>query len=379
MAEPIRAGSLASVVDLAENPPDHPLHSLGDLQPLVLYIARVPGCNDVFLTTMKPQQKVVTAQDVQSSLYYMHLDRLEDYELLDSFEDLDHLADEEDGRRKHAIPTITSGVRRKPLPPSRILGLGDHPEPPPGVNPYFHTCSNSTTSSLQAERKPFGQSNMAERMDIPPPLPDRKLLGPRSMNQRFVSVEDPPLQNVPEKQNIDLRRWSEQPTGTPPKLPPRPGKDSVPTTPPRPLAASLKDSCVPSGGHHSKFLHRKPITHSTSHDLNGEVKDGSIAKDLQDASLSLIRRYNHEQWTVGKISSMGTKPTVSGYGESSHGISIHILTHGYLKFMDSINIFATEGRTGTENSNGIDDNNRPIATAEEQPCFNAICMYLDIR
>lgn len=42
MALPIQAGSLASVIDLAENPPDQPLHSLpADLQqPLVLYIAR---------------------------------------------------------------------------------------------------------------------------------------------------------------------------------------------------------------------------------------------------------------------------------------------------------------------------------------------------
>lgn len=42
MTRPIQAGSLASLIDLAENPPDQPLHSSTDelQQPLVLYIAR---------------------------------------------------------------------------------------------------------------------------------------------------------------------------------------------------------------------------------------------------------------------------------------------------------------------------------------------------
>ncbi len=231
MANPIQAGSLASVIDLADNPPDQPLHGLtGDSQqPLVLYISKVPGskgirCSlpnakkkklmdvlDVFLTPLKPQQKVVTAQDVQSSLYYLHVDRPEDYDLLSFVDDSDDLSSEEDGRGKLAAPTITGGVPRKPLPPSPMLGLGDHLEQPPQLNPYFQNYSNVTTASPQAEGKPFGQDRM---VDVTPQLPDRKLLGPRPMNH---SVGYPPLQAVPEKQNIDLRRWSEQP----PKLPPR--------------------------------------------------------------------------------------------------------------------------------------------------------------
>ncbi|KAF6241226.1 hypothetical protein HO173_001021 [Letharia columbiana] len=393
MAKPIQAGSLASVIELADNPPDQPLHSLtGDLQqPLVLYIARVPGSHgicfsvpdarnmelmetpDVFLTTMKPQQKVVTAQDVQSSLYYMHVDKLEDYELLTSSEDSEHHSDEEDGPGKPVNPTSTGGVRRKPLPPSSRLGLGDRLEPPPEANSYFQTYSNSATGSPQAEQKPSSQDNVAEhrRLDVSPPLPDRKLLGPRPMHQHFLSVDNPPLQDVPEKQNIDLRRWSEQPAGTPPKLPPRPfsgGNNSVPMAPPRPLAASLKDSLV-ANSVRSRFLHRKPIAHSVSQGSKRVTKDGSNAKDLQDATLSLIRRYNNEQWTVGKISSKDTKPTVSGFGESSHGISIHIMTHGYLRFVDHINSFAKHARPDTEKSKGTRDNRTTITAAEEQLCF----------
>ena len=321
----------------------------------------------------KPQQKVVTAQDVQSSLYYMHLDRLEENELLSSVENCDDLPDEDDGCGKPAISNRTVGVRRKPLPSSSILGLGDHPQPPREVNPYFQTYSSGPTGNLPAGRKPVSQGSVAEhrRMDADPPLPDRKPLGPRPMNQLFLSVDNPPLHDVPERQNIDLRRWSEQPAETIPRLPPRPfsgGKDNVPMVPPRPLTASLKDSFV-ANGRHSRFLHRKPIAHSVWHDVNREMKDGSNAKDLQSASLSLIRRYNNEQWNVGTISSKGTKPTVSGFGESSPGISIHILTHGYSRFIDPINSFAKQALTVANKSNGTRDSHTPITAAGEQSYF----------
>lgn len=384
MANPIHAGSLATVIGLANNPPDQPRHSsTGDLQqPLVLYIARVPGSQDVFLTTMKPQQEVVTAQDVQSSLYYIHLDMPEDKDLVDSVGNSEDLSDEEDARGKPATQNSAGGVRRKPLPPSPIIGFGDCPKPLPEVNPYFQTYSNgptvnayfqtypkAPTGSLQAGRKPVGQGDMAEhrRMDA---LPDRKLLGPRPLNQRFFSVDNSPLHDVPEKQNIDLRRRSEQPGVTPPRLPPRPfsgGEDSVPMLPPRPLAPSLKEHLpyVANRGH-SRFLHRKPIADSASHDLDGEMKDRPNSKKLQDASLSLIRRYNNEQWNVGKISSQGTKP---GFGESSPGISIHIMTHGYSRFIDPINVFDKQAFTVAEKSNGTRDSHSPITAAEEQVCF----------
>ena len=391
MAKPIQAGSLASVIDLADNPPDQPLHGLtGELQqPLVLYIARVPGSHgnyssltakkdkelmemlDVFLTTMKPKQKSVTAQDVQSSLYYMHVDRPEDYDLISSYDDSDDLSDEDDGREKPATPT--GGTRRKPLPSNSTLGLVDRLEPPLEVNPYLQTYSNHARGSLHVDRKSLSHDNMAEhrRVDVRPPLPDRKLLGPRPMNQRFLSVSSPPLQDVPEKQNIDLRKWSEQPTGTPPKLPPRPvsgRKDIVPMPPPRPVAASLKDSFFANGGH-SRILHRRPIAQPASHNMNREMKDGSNAMNLQDDSLTLIRRYDNEQWTVGKILTQDTKPTVSGYGEPGNGVSIHIMTQGYLRFIDPVDSFAKQARTVTEKSNAIGDSTTPIAAADEQLCF----------
>lgn len=393
MAKPIQAGSLASVVELAENPPDWPIHSVtGYLQqPLVLYIARVPGSHgiclssphskhkkltevlDVFLTTMKPQQKVVTAQDVQSSLYYMHVDRPEDYELLNSFEDPNQSLDDEDSHGKPSIRIGTGSVRRTPLPASPMLGSGDLPEPPPEVNPYFQAYSNGVTSNSQAEGKPFSQHNMAEhrRRDESLPLPHSNLLGPRPMNQSFLSVDYLPPEDVPKKKNFNLRRWPKQPASIPPNLPPRSfsgRRDSVPIVPPRPLGASSDDYRV-ANRDCSRLLHRQSVTQSTSLDITRETKEGPYVKGVENTSLSLIRRYNNEQWTVGRISSKGTKPPVSGLGESSHGISIHIMTHGYSKFIDSINSFAEQAGTFTEKSDSNRDIQNPITAAVDQFCF----------
>ena len=393
MAGPILAGSLASVIDLADNPPKQPLHgSAEDLQqPLVLYIARVPGSHgirfhlpvanseglmeviDVFLTTMKPQQKVVTAQDVQSSLYYMHLDRPEDSQFLDPVGDSSDNSDDEDGFGKPANTTGTGGVRRKLLSSSPILGSGDYLEPLPEVNPYLQTLSNGPTGSPQAERMPLSQDNVTKhrRMGVRPPLPDRKLLGPRPMNQRLLADDHPFLHDVRGKQNIDLRRRSEQPTGTLPRLPPRPSfgnRDSAPMVPPRPLRASFEDAPVANGSH-SKFLHRKPVLHSTSYNLNEEKKEESDDQSMKDVSLSLIRRYNKDQWNVGKISSKHTKTATNGFGASSPDINIHIMTQGYLQFTDPIDSLANQAVTETEKSNGLRDSHMPIKVSEKQHCF----------
>lgn len=393
MSEPILAGSLASVIDLADNPPDQPLHSLTkDLQqPLVLYIARVPGSHgicspllnanddwlmgilDVFLTTMKPHEKVVTAQDVRSSLYYMHLDRPEDGELLDSLGSSDDPSDDEDGHQKRANPTGTSDIRRKPLPPRPMAGSPDSLLPSPEVSSYLHTCPNGPTGSPKAERKAFSQESVVKhrRIDVSPPLSDRKLLGPRPMNQRYLSVLNPPLNDVPEKQNIDLRSWAEQPARTPPKLPPRPfsgSRDSVPIVPPRPLGTSLRDASVANTGR-SRGIKRKPVAHPTSRDLNKEIKNGLNDQEIKSTSLSLIRRYNNEQWNVGKISSKGTQTTISRFVESSHEISIRIMTEGYLRFIDSSNSLAKQAVTVTDKSHRSCDGHTPTMAADEQPCF----------
>ncbi|KAK5692344.1 hypothetical protein LTR17_025369 [Elasticomyces elasticus] len=78
------ATSLSHLNTIASNPPSHPTQRIKNspTTPLILYIARVPGSRDVFLTPQKPREKVVTAHDVQGCLYYVHVNAREDDEAI---------------------------------------------------------------------------------------------------------------------------------------------------------------------------------------------------------------------------------------------------------------------------------------------------------
>lgn len=97
----VEANSLSGLTQLAANPPKYPRNPTEQKRAnLVLYIARVPGSNgecdrkiealtimadfslDIILTTLKPQLKNVTSEDIASSLYYLHLNSDEDAQLL---------------------------------------------------------------------------------------------------------------------------------------------------------------------------------------------------------------------------------------------------------------------------------------------------------
>ncbi|KAI5244890.1 hypothetical protein E4T43_03557 [Aureobasidium subglaciale] len=105
MAAAIEARSLGLLTTIASDPPLYPRNPTQlPHAPLTLYIVRVPGSKDVFLTPLKPREKVVSAEDVQSSLYFLHIDIPED--------DLLELPEE--------IPVQdapgSSTISRKPLP-----------------------------------------------------------------------------------------------------------------------------------------------------------------------------------------------------------------------------------------------------------------------
>ncbi|KAF2012049.1 hypothetical protein BU24DRAFT_443383 [Aaosphaeria arxii CBS 175.79] len=85
-APAIEAKSLSSLTTLASNPPSYPRNPTHVRhEPLVLYIARVPGSRDVFLSPMKPRDRVVTAEDIQSSLYFVHIEQPEDVRFINPF------------------------------------------------------------------------------------------------------------------------------------------------------------------------------------------------------------------------------------------------------------------------------------------------------
>ena len=297
---------------------------------------------------MKPLQKVVTAQDVQSSVYYLHVDGVNDYKLLQSEGSGDYQPEEEDSKT-HTLLKAQTSIRRKPI-----------------------SQSPSFTPSMVA-RKPINQTARSEHrsLEAPPALPPRKLVGPRAMNQRLHSVDISALQNVPERQNIDIRRWSEQPGTSTPRLPPR--ADAI-------RRKQMGDISLRGEGdfreeQRMQAMNKLSAEHYWDWERSWEQKRATDAREemtrltsewqesqehtrvSRDTSLSLIRRYNGEQWNVGKIASIGTEYGVTGIGGAA--ISIEIMTEGYHKFMAPQGLFERSSLlTASKNESGtIGENN----------------------
>ncbi|QUC23473.1 uncharacterized protein UV8b_07714 [Ustilaginoidea virens] len=104
----MEARSLSALNRLAANPPQYPEKPLNDRKdPLTLYFSRVPGTRDVILSPFRPQEKNVTGQDVNSSLYYAHL-------MLP--EDLAAPGDENTWLSSPESATLPLSIPRKPVP-----------------------------------------------------------------------------------------------------------------------------------------------------------------------------------------------------------------------------------------------------------------------
>ncbi|KAI2466119.1 hypothetical protein F4781DRAFT_368256 [Annulohypoxylon bovei var. microspora] len=303
MDEHVEARSLASLNYLAANPPQYPKKPNEERQePLILYISRVPGTRDIILSTLKPQVKNVTAEDVASSLYYVHLNVPEDEALIPP-----------PGQTKSSSSPRTSGessrsgnqIHRKPVPGTSSLASSrldeNVPLPPPGKE------NQSNTGQTQPPmRKPVAQpgpSPVSQRPPAsqfaPPTGPPRKPVGPRPIGS------DSPERNLPLSPIYDQ----------PPEYPPRPSMDAPPL-PPRP--SELED---PFTGYA-----RSPSPKSPS------------KRPFVPFSLTLIRRdpSSGQQWNVGKVASFQLEnPELiidEKYRQPSPSIMIHLESSGYAKF-----------------------------------------------
>ncbi|KAJ5570521.1 uncharacterized protein N7459_009951 [Penicillium hispanicum] len=135
---PVEARSLSSITTIASNPPAYPRNPTHEkLDPLVLYIVRVPGSQavltgarvahltDIFLSPVKPPTKSsVSAEAINASLYYLHVATPEDDALL---QEVKLEREEEAQRRREALEAAgeedpaqrdfarMNKVRRKPV------------------------------------------------------------------------------------------------------------------------------------------------------------------------------------------------------------------------------------------------------------------------
>lgn len=169
---------MSDITQLAANPPKYPRNPTEQIRdPFSLYIARVPGSRDLVLTPLKPQPKNVTAEDVSSSLYYLHLNTEADGELLATSQSSIPEEVEPDEVPRKPLP-------RKPLPHSARSSLD--------INQ--RSQANHLEDAVQADNTIKSKPLLPERKPILPIRPSlqlnegvqRKPLGPRPLVSQSV-------------------------------------------------------------------------------------------------------------------------------------------------------------------------------------------------
>ncbi|KAF7545946.1 hypothetical protein G7Z17_g8788 [Cylindrodendrum hubeiense] len=274
----MEARSLTSVNNLASNPPQYPVNPTDERQdPLVLYISRVPGTRDVILSPFKPQLKIVSSEDVASSLYYIHLEA--------PSSDLSaSAAPQDDGFRSSSDEGSSArNIPRKPLPetakplasPSRdFLPVPGNENNDP-MRPRGHTVSFASDAARSAPPRYDQDGRLSLDSQAAEPRPQA------SSVRRTATVSRRPL-------------GPRGPRAI--RTPPTPNADKpLPAFPP--LSPTNDGERVPA--HASNSKRRSFASRSPSPRKQGET---SFTNPF---TLALIRRdpSTGNQWNVGHVSS----------------------------------------------------------------------------
>jgi hypothetical protein len=193
MASSSETASVAFLTDLASEPPlQHDSH-VAYTRPLVLYIARVPGSRDVILTTVKPRQVTITAEDINSSLYYLHAHRPND-----------------DGHSSGS--SSPHSVERPPLPPPHRIFPAAKPDPLPDPQPVRRAWTSHPNYSLDAYESRTGGGISATLRTLNPvqsalPLIRRKPV-PQSVSPLSVRTDSSNCYNSDAGRYLQERRQS---------------------------------------------------------------------------------------------------------------------------------------------------------------------------
>ncbi|KAI1139630.1 hypothetical protein F5Y05DRAFT_379622 [Hypoxylon sp. FL0543] len=306
MDEYVEARSLASLNYLAANPPQYPKKPNEEKQdPITLYISRVPGTRDIILSTLKPQIKNVTAEDVASSLYYVHLNTPEDEALVPP-----HNQTRSSSSPRTSGESSRSGnqIHRKPVPGTSSLASSQADENVP-LPPYGKENQGINGPAQPLVRKPVPPQRPQASQATPPSAQlQRRPLGPRpatadspDTNLR-ASIYDQPPEYQP--------RYS---MDRPPPLPARPSEQPTTQQFTDPFA-SLDNGRTPS------------------------PKSPTKQRPFLPFSLTLIRRdpSSGQQWNVGKVASFQLENPELISDEKHHqpspSIMIHLENSGYAKF-----------------------------------------------
>ncbi|GIC90565.1 uncharacterized protein Aud_007000 [Aspergillus udagawae] len=337
---PVEARSLSSITTIASNPPAYPRNpTQKKLDPLVLYIVRVPGSKDVFLSPLKPPTKSsISAEAINASLYYLHVATPEDEILLQEVEEeREQQAKLQKEQWSDGVPpefARLNNVRRKPVPggplpqtplqqenDSPYTATVDSPPPPPPSRPTLRqgfpslesaTAASDTSDHLGDSRGDTGETRA-------PPLPPRRPLS-------FVPIEEAtpgPINNSAAKSHRwsalsgylnskGLDSWKEKYEAL------SAGRRSLDTSRPE-----LRPHTSDGAGSNPR---RPSPSRSPGQSPHRRPRDHSQAADRRGFHITLIRRdpTHGSQWNVATISTSKTDSTA---------VDIEVSTPGYNRFL----------------------------------------------
>ncbi|KAK4195699.1 hypothetical protein QBC40DRAFT_258729 [Triangularia verruculosa] len=328
------ARSLTAINYIAANPPQYPHHPEVK-ESLTLYISRVPGTQDVILSTLRPHRKNVTGEDIANSLYYIHLELPGDVPPRKAPRPQSNML----SSTRSSGESARSAIPRKPLPASaRVLKSDSLPkgEPAPLPTPGSHV------PQYKAYRPENGPSPISENQN--PAGEGMDPYRPNPMFQKRLSggSSEPPPPHFPL-------------TGTPSALPlrdlpslPRAGLENVDTNiPPAPHSSSPARPATPSqpGSPQPPQRVASPSSYLRTQHPTSPTK---LHRRPSSVSffLTLIRRdpSSGSQVNVGQVSSFATNipppsqadpslnPVDMGSGWRAQQIDIRIDTSGYAKY-----------------------------------------------
>ncbi|ERS95369.1 hypothetical protein HMPREF1624_08247 [Sporothrix schenckii ATCC 58251] len=327
----VEAGSLADLNLLAANPPRYPVNPTDEpREPLTLYISRVPGTRDVILSTLKPQRKNVTSEDVANALYYVHLDLPSDGLLV-----APQPAAAAAGSTGPTAPTVA----RKPVPSPAPRPA---PRPTPADIPAV-VAPPTSTAPPEAPAPPPHRELVSPRAPMPWVPPGFRLdeghsfdaVPPASAHDTLPSQQQqqqqqppPAVQPFPATSTLPIRSrplpgrpvpGNSSSNGPPPVGPPQgtPGTQGTSPTIPRKPVGPRPDSFDASGGvvpvrPHDKALPQVPAAQAQprssqqQHPPAPARTQSTTPSHFVPFQLTLIRRdpSTSHQWNIGKIASV---------------------------------------------------------------------------
>ncbi|PGH15973.1 hypothetical protein AJ80_05349 [Polytolypa hystricis UAMH7299] len=368
--EPVEARSLAAIHNLAESPPAYPRNPTHvKKEPLVLYIVRVPGKRDLFLSPLKPETSNISKESLDACLYYLHVHAPEDEHVLRIIEQEKQEAERQQLENRALInPHLAqlNRIQRKPVPGTAAAAAAEEAQdveetPPPlprrpappveiaDTRPPSYDVAVGIGADYESSRSDYNNNTSPylhrgypdmEQEEQAPALPPRPLPArppePEKRQRSFLAAD---LVRGAKA----LRRRSAQPLkslggSTDALAPPPQGLDPA-TAPGRSSWDGGRPSLRPRSSNSSEPSNLNPSRQSLDFYPPWEGFRQKFEKTRENSSsppapyrVTLIRRIaNGPQWNVGEITNRLSDSQVT----EDNSFRVVITTRGYNKFINN--------------------------------------------